>query len=122
MSLTDEYHLPYLAITMNISANLLGLGNAATPLGIEAMKELNKLNQNKTIASKHMILFVVLNTASIQILPTTIAALRLQNGSKSPFDIIPAVLFTSFFSLLMGLSAARIFEFFREKRERNGRC
>lgn len=83
------------AISMNITANLLGLGNAATPLGIAAMRELEATNQNPSVASNDMITFVVLNTASLQLIPTTTAALRMQAGSASPFDILPAVWVTS---------------------------
>ena len=68
------------AILMNIAANFLGLGNAATPLGIRAMGELSKINRDEGTASNHMITFVALNTASIQLLPTTVAALRLKHG------------------------------------------
>lgn len=96
------------AISMNITANLLGLGNAATPLGITAMKALKEETpgpQSDT-ASHSMILFVLLNTASIQLLPTTVATLRLQNGSAVPMDILPAVLLTSFLSLLVALFSA----------------
>ena len=96
------------AISMNITANLLGLGNAATPLGITAMKALKEETpgpQSDT-ASHSMILFVLLNTASIQLLPTTVATLRLQNGSAVPMDILPPVLLTSFLSLLVALFGA----------------
>jgi spore maturation protein A len=65
------------AISLNMTANLLGLGNAATPLGIKAMKELKRAGGNLFMATKDMALFVVINTASLQILPTTVAALRL---------------------------------------------
>lgn len=83
------------AISMNVAANLLGLGNAATPLGIAAMRELEELNPNPTVASNHMVTFVVLNTASLQLIPTTTAALRLQAGAAAPFDILPAVWVTT---------------------------
>lgn len=96
------------AISMNITANLLGLGNAATPLGITAMKALKEEapGPQENTASHSMILFILLNTASIQLLPTTIATLRLQNGSAVPMDILPAVLLTSFLSLLVALFTA----------------
>ncbi len=96
------------AISMNITANLLGLGNAATPLGIAAMQALKEEEPGpcSDTASHSMILFVLLNTASIQLLPTTIATLRLQNGSAVPLDILPAVLVTSFLSLLVALLSA----------------
>lgn len=94
------------AITLNISANLLGLGNAATPLGIAAMKELDKLNPEKGCATDHMVLFVVLNTASMQILPTTTALMRQNTGSPAPLDILPAVWIASLVSVLSGIVAA----------------
>ena len=79
------------AICMNLSANLLGLGNAATPLGLAAMQELQKQNPEKECASDAMVTFVVLNTASLQLIPTTCAALRQQAGSTAPMEILPAV-------------------------------
>lgn len=96
------------AIMMNVTANLLGLGNAATPLGINAMKELDKLNLGSGIASDHMILFVVINTASLQLVPTTAAMLRAKAGSQTPLDILPAVLCSSLVSLVAGIAAAKL--------------
>ena len=78
------------AICMNLSANLLGLGNAATPLGLAAMRELQKLNPHKDSASNAMVTFVAMNTASLQLIPTTCAALRQQAGSAAPMEILPA--------------------------------
>ena len=95
------------AICMNMSANFLGLGNAATPLGITAMQKLQQISSNRQVASDHMITFVVLNTCSIQLIPTTIAALRLNAGSKSPMEILPAVLITSVISVTCALIAAK---------------
>ena len=96
------------AVSMNLAANLLGIGNAATPLGIAAMKELHKLSGFSSAATKEMVCFVVMNTASLQILPTTVAALRLQNGAKNPLDILPAVWFVSLCSLMLGILAAKL--------------
>lgn len=93
-------------ITMNISANILGLGNAATPFGLKAMEELNTLNNKSDTASKEMVIFVVMNTASIQLLPTTIATLRQSYGSTAPFDIIIPVWISSILSLAVGLIIA----------------
>ena len=90
------------AVSANIAANLLGLGNAATPLGIEAVK---RLRSGET-PTDEMCRFVVLNTASIQLLPTTIAALRGSCGAFSPFDILPAVWLSSGCALAVGLAAA----------------
>ena len=99
------------AICMNITANLLGLGNAATPFGIEAMKELEKEDNCKETASINMIIFAVINTASFTIIPTTVAALRLKNGSENPLEILPAVIITSAITLIVSITFARIFDF-----------
>ena len=95
---------------MNITANLLGLGNAATPFGIAAMKELNKNNPHKNTATNSMIIFIILNTASIQLIPTMIASLRLNYGAKNPFDIVPVIWIASFVSLTIGIIIAKILE------------
>lgn len=97
------------AMCMNVTANMLGLGNAATPLGIAAMKELKKKNATDT-ADDAMVMFVVLNTASVQLVPTFMATLRAQYGSASPFDILPAVWATSILSLAVGVTAAKLLE------------
>ena len=97
-------------LAMNVSSNLLGLGNAATPFGIVAMKEMQKENKTPEIANKSMAMFVVLNTASIQLIPTTIAAMRASAGSKQPFDIIVAIWIVSFLSLFVGIITAKCFE------------
>ncbi|HAG57381.1 MAG TPA: spore maturation protein A [Ruminococcaceae bacterium] len=97
------------AIIMNLTANLLGLGNAATPLGIAAMKELEKISPRKGISSNEMALLVVLNTASLQLIPTTTAALRLAAGSAAPMEILPAVWLASSMSILSGILAAKFF-------------
>lgn len=98
------------AVCMNITANLLGLGNAATPLGIAAIKEMAKLNTHPHTANNSMVMFVVLNTASIQLIPSTMAIIRQSHGSPSPFDVTPATWITSLFALLMGISAAKLLE------------
>jgi len=82
-------------ISANISANLLGIGNAATPFALLAMKKLQTLNQDKTSASSDMITLAVLNTASLNIIPTTIIALRRAAGSQTPYSIIPPILICS---------------------------
>lgn len=95
------------AISMNITANIFGLGNAATPLGIEAMKRL-KSPENDGTASNSMITFVIINTASVQIIPVTTAALRAEYGSTDPMAIMPPVLLASIGSLAVGLVADRL--------------
>lgn len=104
------------AISMNVSANLLGLGNAATPFGIEAMRRLQEDNPLKDTASRHMITFVVLNTASIQLIPTTIAGLRAKYGSMSPMDIMPAIWLASTVALIAGQIINRILAARSDKR------
>lgn len=104
------------AICANMAANLLGLGNAATPFGIAAMKEMEKENKTPKTANRSMVMFVVLNTASIQLIPTTIAAMRAAAGSKQPFDIIVAVWIVSFLSLFVGIITAKCLEVPVERR------
>ena len=91
------------AVTMNLAANLLGLGNAATPLGIEAMRAMELEENPKGTATDNMVLFVAMNTASLQILPTTTALLRSQAGAKAPLDILPAVWIASTISVFSGI-------------------
>ena len=90
-------------LTANVCANFLGLGNAATPMGIQAAKRLHK---GDGIATDELCRLIVLNTASIQLIPANVAAIRSQLGCQSPFDILPAVWVTSVFSAAMGLLAA----------------
>ena len=97
------------SISANICANLLGLGNAATPMGIQATKRFVAL-QNHHCAGPEMCRLIVLNTASIQLIPATVAAVRSSLGSASPFDILPAVWITSICSASAGLLAAWLME------------
>ena len=92
------------AVSENVSANLLGLGNAATPAGIRAAKAMRALDDRA--ASEELGMLVVLNTASIQIIPGSIAAVRAAAGAAEPFDILPAVWISSLISLTMGLAGA----------------
>ena len=92
-------------LSANICANFLGLGNAATPMGIQAAQRLAKHGKDG-IASNELCRLVVLNTASIQLIPTTVAAVRASLGCITPFDILPAVWITSFCSAGAGLAAA----------------
>ena len=91
-------------LSANICANFLGLGNAATPMGIQAAKRLARGQQG--IASNELCRLIVLNTASIQLIPSTVAAIRAGLGCTTPFDILPAVWVTSLCSAFMGLLAA----------------
>ena len=95
------------ALCGNLSANLLGLGNAATPLGIRAVKRMKALAGGAD-ASDEMCLLIVMNTASMQLLPSTVAALRAELGAARPFDILPAVWLASACSVCAGLLAARL--------------
>ena len=97
------------AVCANVTANILGLGNAATPLGVLAMRELQKENKHPEAPNHSMILFVILNTASIQLIPTTMAALRQAAGSTEPYAILPHIWLSSAGALLVGLTAARLF-------------
>lgn len=103
------------AMSMNITANLLGLGNAATPLGLEAMKHLQNVNPNPLRASDEMVTFVILNTSCLQLIPTTIAMLRQQNGSQNPMDILFATWICSVASLCIGLVSSRVMGIRRQK-------
>lgn len=94
-------------ISLNITSNLLGLSNAATPLGIEAMKRLAEKNQNKETADNNMILFVVMNSAALRLIPTTVGAIRTAHGSENPMEIIVPSVLCSICSLTVGISLAK---------------
>ena len=94
------------ALSGNVSANLLGLGNAATPLGIQAARRMARHTNGR--ADGELCRLVVLNTASIQLLPTTVAGVRAALGAQSAFDILPAVWMASVLSVAAGLTAAKI--------------
>ena len=102
---------------MNITANLLGLGNAATPFGIEAMKALAEEEKAGDTATPSMVIFTVLNTASITLIPSTALSIRMKYGSAEPLEIIPAVWITSAAALAFSLTAA-VLPFIRRKNER----
>lgn len=91
------------SIFMNLSANMLGLDNAATPLGLKAMKELQELNPDKTRASNPMIMFLVLNTAGLMLVPVSILTFRQQLGAVNPADVFLPILLSTFFAALTGL-------------------
>ena len=96
-------------IGTNIIMNMLGLGNAATPFGLKAFKEMQSINKEKDTASRSMITFLVMNTACVTIMPTTIISLRMLYGSISPEAIIPYIIITSTLSCLVGLIIDRLF-------------
>ena len=94
------------AVTANVSANLLGLGNAATPLGLEAARSMSR--KTPGVASDALCMLVVCNTASIELIPTTVASLRAAAGCATPFDILPAVWLASLISVSVGIGAAKL--------------
>ena len=96
------------SLSANICANFLGLGNAATPMGIQAVKQMRDPN-NPSLATDQMCRLIVLNTASIQLIPSNVAAVRASLGCATPFDILPAVWVTSLCSAGLGLLAAILF-------------
>lgn len=98
------------AISLNLTANLLGIGNAATPLGLRAMQELKQYNSNTHTASNEMVLFVILNTASLRIIPTTAALLRSEYGAANPMDILLPALLTSICSCVSAVVLAKLIE------------
>lgn len=98
------------AIVMNMVANLFGMGNAATPLGLAAMRELDKINPDRNSVSDEMCTFVVLNTASIQLIPATVIALRAAAGSRAPSEIIVPVWVCSACAVSIGMLAVKFFE------------
>lgn len=98
------------AIVMNMVANMLGMGNAATPLGLKAMAELDKLNGGSQIASDEMCMFVVINTASIQLIPSTLIAMRQAAGAVSPGEVIVPIWISSIAAVVCGVLAAKLFQ------------
>ena len=105
----------YKNISINMASNLIGLGNASTPAGLKAMEELQKENKNKNTLSKNMILFMLINTASIQLIPTTIISIRMSLGSKNPSGIILGVWFASLSSFLFIIFITKIYFKFRKE-------
>ena len=95
-------------ITMNMTANILGLGNAATPLGLNAMKTMQKDNRNKDTLSNSMIMLIVLNTASLQIIPTTVIAIRNSMNSTNPTSIVFPVWIATICSATAGITITKI--------------
>lgn len=104
----DKQGRAFKAICMNITANLLGLGNAATPFGIEAMKALAEEEKAGDTATPSMIIFTVINTASLTLIPSTALSLRMKYGSADPLEIVPAVWITSAAALFVSVTAAVI--------------
>lgn len=98
------------AMILNISANWLGLSNAATPLGIKAMEELQKLNPDKETATNDMVVFLGLNTGSITLIPMTMIAVRVDMGSAAPWEIIGTTIFASVCATITAVTFAKLFQ------------
>lgn len=103
----DSDSISYIAT--NIIMNMLGLGSGATPFGLKAMKSMQKENPNKDTATRSMITLLVINTASVTIIPTTVISLRTLNGSNNPTEILTACIITTFISCFLGIILDRIF-------------
>lgn len=106
-------------ISSNIILNMLGVGNAATPFGLKAMQEMQKLNKNKDTASRSMITFLVINTSSVTLIPSTIISLRVLNNSVNPTSIVPLCIISTFTSSLIGLLLDRLFYLITRKKYAN---
>jgi spore maturation protein A len=96
------------AMIMNISANMLGLSNAATPLGLKAMEELNKLNPKAGTATDAMCTFLVINTSNVQLIPATVIAIRAAAGSASPTAILGPVIVATSVALVVGVTTVKL--------------
>ena len=105
-------------ISMNMVANILGLGNAATPLGLKALETLQEENKNKEELSNSMIMLIVINTASIQIIPTTIIAIRSSLGSENPTSIIVPVWIATICAAIVGITVTKLLIRYSNKREK----
>lgn len=106
------------AMVMNLSANILGLGNAATPMGLIAMRELQKLNHDRDTASDAMCTFLALNTSCITLIPTTIIGIRLLYGSADPTDIVGPTIMATAFSMAVAIVVDRLLRLFYTGRGR----
>lgn len=102
-------HPAMAAMVMNMAANIIGLGNAATPFGLAAMKELQKLNQTKDIATDAMCMFLAINTSSVTLLPTTVIALRSAAGSANPTEVVGPVILATIISTVTAIICAKTF-------------
>lgn len=102
-------------ITLNIVANMLGMGNAATPFGLKAMKSLQALNPNKNRATDSMCMLLIINASSVQLLPLTVIALRSAAGSFAPAEIVLSALLATTVTTFVGILAGKIFQ-------RTGKC
>jgi len=104
------------AILLNLSANILGLGNAATPFGLKAMQELQSINKGSNEASDAMITFLALNTSCITLVPATIIGVRVAAGSANPTEIVGTTIFATSVGMILDVTFDRIFRYFAKKR------
>ncbi len=104
------------AMIMNIAANMLGLSNAATPLGLKAMEELDKLNPKKGEATDDMITFLVINTSAITLVPATAIAIRASMGSANPQKIVIPSIIAATMATIVGLTTVKLIQYFQKKR------
>ena len=105
------------SMVMNISANILGLGNAATPLGIKAMKELQELNEEKDTASNALCMFLAINTSSVTLVASSVIAYRLAAGSNNPAEIIGPTIVATIASTIAAVIAVKLFEKFSKQKK-----
>ncbi len=111
-----EDHPAMGSMVMNLAASFFGLGNAATPLGIKAMKELQELNPDKDTASNSMCMFLAINTSSVTLVASTVIAYRVAAGSNNPVEIIGPTIIASVFGTVVAIIAAKLLEKFSLKR------
>ena len=111
----QENSVIYQEISMNMVANILGLGNAATPLGLKAMKSMQKENPKKDELTNSMATFIIINTASIQLIPTTVIAIRNSLGSENPTKIVFPVWIATICAAIAGITATKLFIKFSKK-------
>ncbi|MDR0764622.1 MAG: nucleoside recognition protein [Synergistaceae bacterium] len=97
------------SMVMNLAANVIGLGNAATPFGLKAMKDLQSLNKTKDMATDAMVMFLAINTTSVTLIPTSVIALRASAGSKNPTEVLGAIIVATVISTATGIAAAILF-------------
>jgi len=112
-----EDHPSISAMIMNIAANMLGLGNAATPLGLKAMEELQKLNKTKDTASNDMITFLVINTSAITLIPASAIAIRASLGSANPQQIIIPAIIGATVATIVGLITVKTVQYIQSKKD-----
>ena len=111
-----EDHPAIGSMIMNIAANMLGLSNAATPLGLKAMEDLNKLNPKKGVATDDMITFLVINTSAITLVPATAIAIRASLGSTNPQKIVIPSIIAASVATIVGVTTVKLIQFYQKKR------